>query len=64
MDVMREEGRADATLKDIRNIMTKLNKSADEAMDILDVPIQERETLKTQLQSIIWLFGYLDLIPG
>ena len=67
MDVMREEGReegrADATLKDIRNIMTKLNKSADEAMDILDVPIQERETLKTQLQSIIWLFGYLDLIP-
>lgn len=67
MDVMREEGReegrADATLKDIRNIMTKLNKSADEAMDILDVPIKERETLKTQLQSIIWLFGYLDLIP-
>ena len=49
MDVMREEGRADATLKDIRNIMTKLNKSADEAMDILDVPIKERETLKTQL---------------
>lgn len=45
----REEGRADATLKDIRNIMTKLNKSADEAMDILDVPIKERETLKTQL---------------
>lgn len=67
MDVMREEGReeerADATLKDIRNIMTKLNKSADEAMDILDVPIKERETLKTQLQSIILLFGYLDLIP-
>lgn len=63
MDVMREEGRADATLKDIRNIMTKLNKSADEAMDILDVPIKERETLKTLLQSIIWLFGYLDLIP-
>ena len=57
MDVMREEGReeerADATLKDIRNIMTKLNKSADEAMDILDVPIKERETLKTQLSSII-----------
>lgn len=52
MDVMREEGRADATLKDIRNIMTKLNKSADEAMDILDVPIKERETLKTQLQSL------------
>ena len=49
MDVMREEGRADATLTDIRNIMTKLNKSADEAMDILDVPIKERETLKTQL---------------
>lgn len=49
MDVMHEEGRADATLKDIRNIMTKLNKSADEAMDILDVPIKERETLKTQL---------------
>lgn len=47
MDVMREEGRADATLKDIRNIMTKLNKSADEAMDILDVPIKERENLKT-----------------
>ena len=64
MDVMREEGRADATLKDIRNIMTKLNKSADEAMDILDVPIKERETLKTQLQSIIQLFGYLDFIPG
>ena len=53
MDVMREEGReegrADATLKDIKNIMTKLNKSADEAMDILDVPIKERDALKTQL---------------
>ena len=53
MDVMREEGREegrdDATLKDIRNMMPKLNKCADEAMDILDVPIKERENLKTQL---------------
>lgn len=47
MDVMREEGReegrADATLKDIRNIMTKLNKSADEAMDRIYQMSQSRK---------------------
>lgn len=61
MDVMREEGRADATLKDIRNIMTKLNKSADEAMDILDVPIKERESLFSLLILLLIPFIILSL---
>ncbi len=53
MNVMREEGReegrTDATLNGIRNIMNKLNKSADEAMDILDIPVDKKDFFKQQL---------------
>lgn len=45
----RAEGLADANLKSIKSIMNKLNKSADEAMDILDIPMNERAVLKQQL---------------
>lgn len=41
-----EEGRIAA----IKNIMTKLGKSADEAMDILDIDIDKREVIKKKLQ--------------
>ena len=47
-----EEGRA-AGLEEgrsaIKNIMTKLGKSADEAMDILDIDIDKREAIKKKL---------------
>lgn len=55
MDVIREEGREEgsqlATLKSIKNIMIKLNKSCDEAMDILEVENDKREELKKLLQD-------------
>lgn len=48
-----EEGRS-AGLKEghiaaIKNIMTKLGKSADEAMDILDIDVDKREAIKKKL---------------
>ncbi len=43
-----EEGRITAAIDAIKNIMTKLDKSADEAMDILD--IDKREAIKKKLQ--------------
>lgn len=41
-----EEGRITAAIDAIKNIMTKLGKSADEAMDILDIDIDKREAIK------------------
>ncbi len=44
---------ADATertrLEDVRNVMKKLNYTADRAMDLLDIPLDEREALKAKL---------------
>ncbi len=45
-----EEGRITAAIDAIKNIMTKLDKSADEAMDILDIDIDKREAIKKKLQ--------------
>jgi len=45
-----EEGRITAAIDAIKNIMTKLGKSADEAMDILDIDIDKREAIKKKLQ--------------
>ena len=49
-----EEGRAagleEGHIAAIKNIMTKLGKSADEAMDILDIDIDKREAIKKKLQ--------------
>lgn len=44
-----EEGRITAAIDAIKNIMTKLDKSADEAMDILDIDIDKREAIKKKL---------------
>ncbi len=48
-----EEGRAagleEGHIAAIKNIMTKLGKSADEAMDILDIDIDKREAIKKKL---------------
>ena len=45
-----EEGRSagleEGHIAAIKNIMTKLGKSADEAMDILDIDIDKREVIK------------------
>jgi flagellar biosynthesis/type III secretory pathway protein FliH len=45
-----EEGRITAAIDAIKNIMTKLDKSADEAMDILDIDVDKREAIKKKLQ--------------
>lgn len=45
-----EEGRITAAIDAIKNIMTKLGKSADEAMDMLDIDIDKREAIKKKLQ--------------
>ena len=45
-----EEGRITAAIDAIKNIMTKLGKSADEAMDILDIDVDKREAIKKKLQ--------------
>lgn len=50
MEILREEGRITAAIDAIKNIMTKLDKSADEAMDILDIDIDKREAIKKKLQ--------------
>ena len=48
-----EEGRSagleEGHIAAIKNIMTKLGKSADEAMDILDIDIDKREAIKKKL---------------
>lgn len=44
-----EEGRITAAIDAIKNIMTKLGKSADESMDILDIDIDKREAIKKKL---------------
>ena len=44
-----EEGRITAAIDAIKNIMTKLGKSADEAMDILDIDVDKREAIKKKL---------------
>ena len=60
MDVLREareearkqaltEGRDEATLNAIKNIMDSLHVSVDKAMDILKIDIEKREQLKKLL---------------
>lgn len=57
MDVLREEarkqalteGRDEATLNAIKNIMDSLHVSVDKAMDILKIDIEKREQLKNLL---------------
>ena len=39
----REEGRDMAVLSDLRSLMKKLGRSAEEAMDLLSIPALERE---------------------
>ena len=48
-----EEGRITAAIDAIKNIMTKLGKSADEAMDILDIDIDKREAIKKSCNSYL-----------
>lgn len=46
----RSAGLEEGHIAAIKNIMTKLGKSADEAMDILDIGIDKREVIKKKLQ--------------
>ena len=45
----RSAGLEEGHIAAIKNIMTKLGKSADEAMDILDIDIDKREAIKKKL---------------
>ena len=45
----REQGREQATLEHIRNLMESLNLTVEEAMDALKVPLDEHEALKAKL---------------
>ena len=63
MDVLREEareearkqalteGRDEATLNAIKNIMDSLHVSADKAMDILKIDIEKRQQLKNSYKN-------------
>ena len=46
----RSAGLEEGHIAAIKNIMTKLGKSADEAMDILDIDVDKREAIKKKLQ--------------
>ena len=46
----RSAGLEEGHIAAIKNIITKLGKSADEAMDILDIDIDKREAIKKKLQ--------------
>lgn len=58
MEILREEGRITAAIDAIKNIMTKLDKSADEAMDILDIDIDKREAIKKKAAIVIYPIKY------
>ena len=45
----REEGRESTLASSIRSMMSKLKLSAEEAMDILDIPKNERSKYMTKL---------------
>lgn len=45
----RSAGLEEGHIAAIKNIMTKLGKSADESMDILDIDIDKREAIKKKL---------------
>ena len=47
----REEGRREAIINSIRNIMLKLNKTSEEAMDILGFSEEERNVLRKELEK-------------
>ena len=47
----REEGRREAIINSIRNIMLKLNKTSEEAMDILGFSEKERNVLRKELEK-------------
>ena len=47
----RIEGRLEATINSIRNIMLKLNKTSEEAMDILGFSEEERNVLRKELEK-------------
>ena len=46
---MDADGRERTRLEDVKSIMKKLNYTADRAMDLLDIPLDEREALKAKL---------------
>lgn len=45
-------GREEAQVSAIKNLMSKLGYSMDEAMDLLEIPIEDRDDLKEQIMQI------------
>ena len=46
---MDADGREQAHLEDVRNVMESFNLTVEEAMDALKIPMDEREALKAKL---------------
>ena len=48
----RAEGRTDERMSNIRQLIAKLKMSAEQAMDVLDVPMSERPRYRELLQTV------------
>ena len=49
MELFKEDGRVEGRMEDIRNLMKKLKMTAEQAMEILDIPSSERSKYMTML---------------
>ena len=49
MELFKEDGRVEGRMEDIRNLMKKLKMTAEQAMEILDIPSSERCKYMTML---------------
>ena len=47
----RTEGRTDERMSNLRQLISKLKMSAEQAMDVLDVPMSERQRYRELLET-------------
>ena len=48
----REEGRYEATVTCIHNLMDTMNFTMEKAMDVLDVPLEDRERYAAAIKAL------------
>ena len=51
LELLKEDGRIESKVEDIKMIANKLNKSFIEAMDFLEIPTHERKEIELVLVS-------------
>ncbi len=51
MELTKEEGAENAYLNSIRSIMEKSSMTAEQAMDLINVPVEKRERILDLLQK-------------